>query len=160
MMILMIIVFVCVITIHYNDDSYMEKEDGSSKHPIQYGEDAKQCRILQLLLLLLKYFQEKYCHHYHHSHHHHHHHHCHQFQEKYIITIVIIFITVIIITNTIIVIIIIIPTCSKTATVPVTKLAKTSGKIRSRVLWLIWAVTLSTCNDDDESKMQSAKCEA
>ena len=23
------------------DDRYMEKEDGSSKHPIQYGEDAK-----------------------------------------------------------------------------------------------------------------------
>ena len=27
----------------------MEKEDGPSKHPIQYGEDAKQRRILQSL---------------------------------------------------------------------------------------------------------------
>ena len=48
-----------------------------------------------------------------------------------------------------------IPTCSNTATVPVTKLAKTSGKMRSRVLWLIWAVTLSTWDgyeDDDDGK--------
>ena len=53
------------------------------------------------------------------------------------ISIIIIIITIVIIITTSIVITIIIPTCSKTATVPVTKLANTSGKIRSRVLWLI-----------------------
>ena len=33
--------------IYSDDDIYMEKEDGSPKHPIQYGEDPKQRRILQ-----------------------------------------------------------------------------------------------------------------
>ena len=82
--------------------SYMEKEDGSSKHPIQYGEDAKQCRILQLLLSeifsrkilsslspqssssppsslssISRKIYNHHCHHFHHRHNHHHHHHHH-----------------------------------------------------------------------------------
>ena len=28
-------------------DTYMEKENGPSKHTVQYGEDSKQSRILQ-----------------------------------------------------------------------------------------------------------------
>ena len=40
-------VIMMIIDFDNDDDIYVEKEDGSSEHSIQYGENAKQCWILK-----------------------------------------------------------------------------------------------------------------